>query len=191
MIRTKILLPCLLAMAGSAGANEIINYDPNLNVKFGGWSHHNPEPYDEYKYNENHKGIGFDLTLLKSSNKNHGLGLAYFQMTDSFDMENIQGGILYTYSPEFDIPIIRNIEYNFGIGAMKRGWLYRNMKYDYNDYYLKSRTTFSVFPYITYNINDYLNFDVFYIPQLDEAMPRSTWFVRGGVNINSIIKLFE
>lgn len=162
-----------------------------LNLKFGGWSHHNAESYDQYDYNESHNGLGFDLTIYKTSNENHGIGLAYYQMKDSFDMDNWQGGFLYTYEPKLDIPIIKNLELNLGVGAMKRGWIMRNVGVDYNDYYLESRTTFSFFPYLTYNINNYLNMDVFYIPQLDAAMPKSTWFVRGGLNISNLYNYFS
>ncbi|EGQ8302054.1 hypothetical protein J8A87_26800 [Vibrio parahaemolyticus] len=188
-MKNKILpiLAGIVLTASCAQASEwesFINSD-DVYIKFGGWSKHVTESFDKYEYNESHNGIGLEWTFFKSENKKHNLSLGYFHMKDSFDMDNKQGGIIYTYKPDTGYYILDNINYNLALMVMERGWIHRSKPY-YNNYYFTTEVDPVALPYLTYNITDYLNVDIMYIPQFDEAMPKSTFFIRGGFKLNKI-----
>lgn len=161
--------------------------DPQFNLKLGGWSEHLEESYDKYDYNESHNGFGFDWSLLRSRNGKHSLGLGYFQMKDSFSMDSIQAGMIYTYTNRSRYPIIRDIDLNMSVSVLRRGWIVREDE-DYNKYNLEYRTIIAPLPYLTYNVGRYFNVDVFYIPQFDGDMPKGTWFIRGGINLSQMMR---
>lgn len=169
-----------------AGFGEVVNkYD--FDVKFGGWSYHVKESYDPIEYNEVHSGLGLEWNFFESINKFHNVSLGYFTMKDSFGMRNNQAGIIYSYSP--GLLNYKDFSADLNIAAlwMRRGWLTVNDR-NYTKATYSYRDSLIYLPYITLVASNLINLDLMYIPQLNEVMPKSTYFIRVGVNLNRLLK---
>ncbi|ELP5902737.1 hypothetical protein QTV49_004781 [Vibrio vulnificus] len=185
-MKTKVLIFAALSTSLNAfGAEKEDSALNDVYIKYGGWSKHIKEDNDDYNYNETHNGIGIEWTFASSDNLRHNLALGYFQMTDSFGFNNKQGGLIYSYRPDTGYSFLDRFSPNLSLMIMDRGWIHRSRS-NYNDYYFSQQTTVTFLPYLTYNITDYLNIDLIYIPKLNYSSPKATYFVRAGFRLNKL-----
>lgn len=141
-----------------------------INLKFGGWSHHKSE--DKYKdslpLTQNHKGLGIEYyKAVDDTHLKHWYGVGLWYMKDSFGADSIQVSAAYKYRINLDIPVINSIDLNINAGFVNRYYrtFYKNSSHEYF-YYTDERKTIPTFsPFITINTPIGLQADFTYVPK--------------------------
>ena len=175
----RFFLLFLLFFGFSTQAFEIDKSRAELDIKFGGWSHHfiDKDYQEEYRnvngeyyhYNENHRGLGFEISA-PFTDTNHYISTGLWYMEDSNYVDAFHFGISYKYRSRFEI--IHSIDYTFNIVAASRGFMHISYDYEYqningtntlitlSEFNTERKTLIYPMPQMTFNITKQFHIDV-------------------------------
>lgn len=180
-------LALLLSTNASASVNsedKIKDSNWEIQVKVGGWSHHEYKSDVKVNFNQSHNGLG--LSLYKKFDDFNILSSVFdaysydvFQMKDSFRMTQIQASTTLYKRFEPDFPLMRRVELNLMVGVMSRSDGTADLRTGKLE--AGERITFPfALPGITWYVNEVMHFDGTYIPKVKGINDFPTTFVRAG-----------
>lgn len=124
-------LLCTTVHADNFASEIISNFNQDkeeYSIKFGGWSHHSNtltkkviKKYQnkDFKYNENHTGIGFEYAI-PYKNSNHYFMTGAWYMKDSFGMDAFHAGLGYKYKYDLGFKYLDSIDFNLVLTYFNR-----------------------------------------------------------------------
>ena len=132
------------------------NVNAEFVAKFGGWSKHSDKAYGNgIKYNESHRGYGFDYI---NGDGNFKFISGVWYMKDSYNKDSFQigAGVSYTVNEYIDFNLVV-AHFDRSVVEVARG------DYDENGWekFRIVRTQFVLpLPYVTINLSDKINMDI-------------------------------
>lgn len=162
-----------------------------LEIKFGGWSHHyDTYKNDDYDFNESHNGFGLEYLIKKDELSPHNFGVGFWTMKDSYNTTSYNVGVLYKYDTMFGNKFFDMFDFNLALYYVKRSerYFYESTLETVS---IETFTDFMIHPYITFQPTKLLSVDLMYVPNSGRNYAPQTLFLRGSVNTNELIKLFN
>lgn len=177
--------------------DKIKDNSSEVDLKFGGWSHHSSskEGYMDIPLNENHKGLGIEYYKSLSETDKHWVGSGLWYMKDSFDNDSVQVSMAYKYRLYIDY-LIHSLDFNINAGVTNRTYIYRLYGKAINDqgvyekylkdYNIERETRFTFSPMVTVNFTENLHADFTYMPEslADQNDSYELFFFRLGYKFN-------
>lgn len=179
--------------ANAFGRYQLVNpmQVGELEVKFGGWSHHfGTDAGDNYEYNESHNGFGLEYYLGRDGYSPHRFGLGFWKMKDSYSHDALHLGVTYKFDTLTGHPIIDMFDFNLAVYYMERTMRIRDRDTK-ETLRFEDQNEWVIQPYLTIRPVRAFSVDIMYVPSPGDDYNVQTVFVRGSLNTNELSRLFH